>query len=676
MPDSDDDSTFDELFGYSPKPRAGSVRQLTDEDKPTFVISGEGRSARTQMTHTFETIEEEKSAGVETVARAPLDRNKTCVVPEQGTRLNNEGDSSEALILDRQTVTLMRSNATSSSTPNPGRFASSGSARSFATARTSSYASYRTAPSFSRRAPPSSATAPISVSLPFDFFPVDMLRPISMQEQEDSHINWPSRTEAFDALANQISFELEQMNWRDKMPALQTIDLLFWDHCQKLASSETTSIASIVSSIKELVEALCHICNLQSEPATRLNTFRGAVARSAIDYLSNVLDVAYLASNLESYFSRTSTWPLPEKRPQVFSTSWLEHLRTRGLLLDPHYQLNWSGRGQHVEYDQHSESSIPLVVEKVLGYSATAVVESVKCRRIRLARKKIRCTRHLTKADYVIEVEHLQRLQHAHILRVVGTYTFKKDLAILLYPVAMWNLDEFMDEMLDSTSDINHEVLTTGTWRNRSTVKAMQSFFGCLSHALSFIHNANIKHLDIKPKNLLIRARGAPGAYKIYIADFGIARAYKTANDAETDSPVSFTRTHAAPEVIIQDTRGFSADIFSLGCVFLEMMATLLSTPSNDERQKLVELRTLPGKDSSYQANLDSILIWFSETFTSEGESDRPSLVPKDLNHLVPCMLYRTPSLRPSATELKSHLVNLCCSACNEGPEPFEADTK
>lgn len=163
--------------------------------------------------------------------------------------------------------------------------------------------------------------------------------------------------------------------------------------------------------------------------------------------------------------------------------------------------------------------------------------------------------------------------------------------------------------------------------------------------------------------------------YKIYIADFGIARAYKSANDAETDSRVSFTRTYAAPEVIAQDTRGLRADIFSLGCVFLEMMVTLISTPSRDERQKLVEVRTSSSEDSSYQANLESMTAWFFETLPDGGNRDRLASVPEGLPDLVYIMLERRPSWRPAAAHLHWKLRYLCCSVCDQGPEPFEAAT-
>lgn len=71
------------------------------------------------------------------------------------------------------------------------------------------------------------------------------------------------------------------------------------------------------------------------------------------------------------------------------------------------------------------------------------------CRRIRLARKRIKCGRWISRKEAIEEVEHLQRLNNAHIVRVVGTYVVLNELAILLYPVAEWNLENYMDLILE-----------------------------------------------------------------------------------------------------------------------------------------------------------------------------------------------------------------------------------
>ncbi|CAO2652823.1 Nn.00g022340.m01.CDS01 [Neocucurbitaria sp. VM-36] len=350
-------------------------------------------------------------------------------------------------------------------------------------------------------------------------------------------------------------------------------------------------------------------------------------------------DLTFLIVPFLSNSSVTKKWT----PTAVFSSDWLIHLRSRGILLDPKDELDWSGRGQHVEYKLEDADLIPLIQERTLGHSASAIVESVKCRRIRLARKRITCNRRLKKEDAITEVEHLQRLQHSHIVRVIGTYTLGKHLSILLYPATLCNLDEFMDEELG--------------FYNKLT--ALNTFFGCLSNAIRFIHSKNVKHMDIKPKNLLVRPL-AEGRYKIYVADFGIARAYKSASDCETDSPVSFTRAYAAPEVVLQDKRGFSADIFSLGCVFIEMRAALF-----DQRQKLLDLRFENSGHSGFYASIDVILSWCEEVLGEE-----------DLDTTIPLMINREPESRPTSEDLQVVTSCLCCSTCHDGPEPFEAAKK
>tara|TARA_R110002003_G_scaffold52_20_gene4500 strand:- start:2621 stop:4060 length:1440 start_codon:yes stop_codon:yes gene_type:complete len=469
-------------------------------------------------------------------------------------------------------------------------------------------------------------------------------------------------------------FEAAKRDYDVSRKSPQTIGSMLSSREYILATSPNTSLASMASDAEEMVGEICNVLfRTKVYFGKDYDEFRGAIARLLIDFIASVCAMGHLVSHLDRHFRQTSKCPLQERdsTPQVFSSEWLDHLRSRGLILHPRDELDWSGRGQHVEYSTVSEKAIPLKVEGLLGHSATAVVESVMCRRIRLARKKIRCTRPLHKVDYIAEVEHLHRLQHAHILRVVGTYTHRKDLAILLYPVAPWNLDEFMDELLDTDSRVNADVLQFGTWRNRTAAKALRISFGCLTHALAFIHSKNVKHMDIKPKNILIRPMNPSySSYKIYIADFGIARSYKSANDAETDSPISFTRTYAAPEVVQQDTRGFSADIFSLGCVFLEMLATLVSKPSRNERQSLSDIRTSSSRDSSYHANLDAIQAWYQHLF---GAGVPDAGMPEDIFYLVPRMIEHLPDQRPAVTELSAKLSTLHCSRCDDGPEPFEA---
>ena len=362
--------------------------------------------------------------------------------------------------------------------------------------------------------------------------------------------------------------------------------------------------------------------------------------------------------------------PFEQSKASIANASrsaWLEYLNSRGLLDSEFHERDWSGKGQHAEYQVHEVPSIPLVVENVLGHTASALVESVICRNVRLARKTVRCTRRLRREDALKEVEHLQRLEHSHLVRVVGTYiiTPRKDLSILLYPVAECNLEAFLDSISeDVDSDDVHQLVLAS-----QKVRSVATFFRCLAQTLAYIHASLVKHMDIKPKNILVRdiskephlTPHPPGSrsavrYKVYIADFGIARAYTSAEDAETANPTAFTRVYAAPEVVCQDTRGLKADVFSLGCVFAEMVAALLG-----ERDHLIDIRDQNELDSSFQANIPQIRKWVQELPISDA-------IPIFPGQLV-AMLSRIPTHRPSAARLAKFLGSSRC--CTSGPEEF-----
>ena len=92
----------------------------------------------------------------------------------------------------------------------------------------------------------------------------------------------------------------------------------------------------------------------------------------------------------------------------------------------------------------------------------------------------------------------------------------------------------------------------------------------CLHNA--YIHSNVTNHMDIKPKNILVRSmQGNNLGYFMWYKDSSISRSYQTIFEPETESPTSFTKTYVAPEVISQSRRGLSADVFSLGCIFADV---------------------------------------------------------------------------------------------------------
>lgn len=67
------------------------------------------------------------------------------------------------------------------------------------------------------------------------------------------------------------------------------------------------------------------------------------------------------------------------------------------------------------------------------------MVDAVICRQVRLVRKVImlkysKRLREAREEEAMSEVQQLYRAQHAHIVRLVGTYIIDRELAILTYP--------------------------------------------------------------------------------------------------------------------------------------------------------------------------------------------------------------------------------------------------
>ncbi|TVY19176.1 Calcium/calmodulin-dependent protein kinase I [Lachnellula arida] len=256
--------------------------------------------------------------------------------------------------------------------------------------------------------------------------------------------------------------------------------------------------------------------------------------------------------------------------PKKLASEYIREARLRGLILPPNEELNWSGKsngGQHVEFEQGTE--VPLQVLGPIGMSLTATVDKVRCRRILLARKTMKCGRRFSLQDAFAEVEHLQKLRHPHIIQLVGSYLQGRKFAVLLYPVADYDLGSFFDEVLPLTS--------TSSYSFEAPVEALRDFFNCLVEALIYIHSCETKHLDIKPANILVKRSVdyLPHSYRVYIADFGISRSFPATDHSQTDAEILRTPKYCPLEVWNRETHGRAADIFAMGCVFMEMFTVL-----------------------------------------------------------------------------------------------------
>ncbi|KAI9890172.1 MAG: hypothetical protein M1814_004454 [Vezdaea aestivalis] len=286
----------------------------------------------------------------------------------------------------------------------------------------------------------------------------------------------------------------------------------------------------------------------------------------------------------QTFFSTQSRFSKGSSKLRPALKGFMKTIAERGLMPSIEEQLDWSSRGQHVEYELGDDP--PLEAGRVLGWSSNAVVTEVNCRRIKLARKCIPCQK-LSLEESLWEIAHLQKLQHAHIVRLIGSYLQDGALNILLYPVAECNLKEFMRK---HSSEAYHMP------RTQSDIECLHRPFllramTCLRGAVDYIHSQTIRHMDIKPTNILVknvlRKSGSTiPKWHILLTDFDVATDYKSSDTEHTNTARRFTELYASPEAADGDYKGRASDFFSLGCVFVEMITLVAGESLNGFERK------------------------------------------------------------------------------------------
>lgn len=225
---------------------------------------------------------------------------------------------------------------------------------------------------------------------------------------------------------------------------------------------------------------------------------------------------------------------------------------------------DWSntGRGPHVEF--HSHEAVPLVqgtrvniqpwqtrsssVGRMLGRGSMGDVYETTIRGYNLAWKKITSKRQVNLGQRK-EIDILKKVSHRHMVRLVGTYTSRMELGILLYPVALCDLHTFFEDIeaywtnsADEEQSRRLSLLNLTT--SDPTEKASPAYhqIGCLVSAIEYLHRKEIRHKDLKPSNILL----SPS--KLWLSDFGSATDFSLLSQSATDNERGTPR-YFAPEV-------------------------------------------------------------------------------------------------------------------------------
>lgn len=121
------------------------------------------------------------------------------------------------------------------------------------------------------------------------------------------------------------------------------------------------------------------------------------------------------------------------------------------------------------------------------------------------------------------------------------------------------------------------------------TPRLIKSYMHQMLDALAFCHKHRVLHRDLKPQNMLVDREG-----HIKLADFGLARIFNFPMRGYTHEVV--TLWYRAPEILMGTKMyGTGVDIWSLGCIFAEMIMRRTLFPGDSEIDQLYRIFRLLG---------------------------------------------------------------------------------
>nr|CCA16136.1 mitogenactivated protein kinase putative [Albugo laibachii Nc14]CCA25097.1 mitogenactivated protein kinase putative [Albugo laibachii Nc14] len=268
-------------------------------------------------------------------------------------------------------------------------------------------------------------------------------------------------------------------------------------------------------------------------------------------------------------------------------------------------------------------------------------------------------------------VQHLQYVTHGQVIRLLDVFPpVSKIFGNHLYLVF-----EFLD------TDLQKLIMSP----QYLTIKHIQVFLYQLLCGLNYIHSANVIHRDLKPANILLNEDCT-----LMICDFGLARVVDVTRSREErtkhlHSPIDYltnrssipssdtsacihqqpptvrrqltkhvvTRWYRAPELILLQDYSFAVDMWSVGCIFAELLSMQAeSCPRYQDRAPLFPGRSCfplsADRPTTYSDKLDQLNVIFSVIGTpSDADIEKatevkqylqklPKKAPRDLVEMYP----------------------------------------
>jgi mitogen-activated protein kinase kinase kinase len=205
------------------------------------------------------------------------------------------------------------------------------------------------------------------------------------------------------------------------------------------------------------------------------------------------------------------------------------------------------------------------------------------------------------------EIDLLQGLRHPNIVQYLGTSSDEKYLNIFLEYVPGGSIAG----MLKQYSFFNETLV--------------RNFVRQIMEGLAYLHGRDIIHRDIKGANVLVDNKGG-----IKISDFGISKRADVASASQLPGSglnrpsLQGSVFWMAPEVVRQSAHTKKADIWSLGCLIVEMFTGARPFPDKSQLQALFAIGSNQAKPTIPEHISNEAKSFLNKTFEIDHEK-RPS---------------------------------------------------
>lgn len=259
------------------------------------------------------------------------------------------------------------------------------------------------------------------------------------------------------------------------------------------------------------------------------------------------------------------------------------------------------------------------------------------------------------------EISLLKELEHPNVVSLLDVVHADHKLYLVFE-----YLDKDLKKHMEDTESIQRNSSTSINQSGDSSKNISglpenlaKSYLRQLLSGIAYCHAHRVLHRDLKPQNLLIDNRG-----NIKLADFGLARAFGVPVRNFTHEVV--TLWYRPPEILLgEKTYSTAVDIWSLGCIFAEMLTKKPLFPGDSEIDQLFRIfRLLGTPDESMWPGVtqlqdfnNSFPRWEAPSRFSDilPELKASGILSKEGWHLMSELLLYDPERRLTAREALAH---------------------